>query len=356
MTDTTSTLATHPTPLSAEVARADALDAEGRHADALVQLVAGVHGQDHEALTRLGKRLLIGDRAPYKPGEAAGFLADAVRLGNAEAAAIQATLRVMSATDAEHLRHALNDLALAAERGFAPAQQQLIVLAGGAGSSAPARAWQATAHTFDCTGWLAAPASYELHADPRVHKVEHFVPLAMCRWLVERARGRLARAEVYDGVSRTTTTHSTRTNSAALFNLLDTDCVLALVQLRIARSLGLPFRHLEPAAVLHYAPGEEIRPHFDFVDPQVPDHATEIARRGQRVVTFLVYLNDDYGDGHTDFPRLGLSHRGTGGDALYFVNALPDGKADLRTLHAGRPPTNGEKWIVSQFVRDRPTL
>ena len=31
----------------------------------------------------------------------------------------------------------------------------------------------------------------------------------------------------------------------------------------------------------------------------------------------------------------------------------PDGSADLRTLHAGRPPRGGEKWIVSQFVRNR---
>jgi hypothetical protein len=41
---------------------------------------------------------------------------------------------------------------------------------------------------------------------------------------------------------------------------------------------------------------------------------------------------------------------------LYFVNALPDASPDLRTVHAGRPPTAGEKWIVSQFIRDRRLL
>jgi prolyl 4-hydroxylase len=70
-------------------------------------------------------------------------------------------------------------------------------------------------------------------------------------------------------------------------------------------------------------------------------------------VTFLVYLNDDYADGQTEFPRLELSHKGQRGEALYFVNALDGGKADIRTLHAGRPPSAGEKWIVSQFVRNR---
>jgi hypothetical protein len=28
----------------------------------------------------------------------------------------------------------------------------------------------------------------------------------------------------------------------------------------------------------------------------------------------------------------------------------------VRTLHAGRPPRAGEKWIVSQFVRNRPVF
>ena len=38
------------------------------------------------------------------------------------------------------------------------------------------------------------------------------------------------------------------------------------------------------------------------------------------------------------------------------MNALPNGKPDTRMVHAGRPPTSGEKWIVSQFIRNRPAL
>ncbi len=43
------------------------------------------------------------------------------------------------------------------------------------------------------------------------------------------------------------------------------------------------------------------------------------------------------------------------GEGIYFVNALPDMQPDLRMLHAGRPTTRGEKWIVTQFIRNRPT-
>ena len=128
-----------------------------------------------------------------------------------------------------------------------------------------------------------------------------------------------------------------------------------LAQLRMAACLGVPLRHFEAVTVLHYDVGEEITEHYDFIDPNIPNYAQEIAEQGDRIVTFLVYLNDDYESGETAFPRLDIDHKGSRGEGMFFVNAV-DGRADTRTLHAGRTPVGGEKWIVSQFVRDRPTL
>ena len=53
-------------------------------------------------------------------------------------------------------------------------------------------------------------------------------------------------------------------------------------------------------------------------------------------------------------PELGISHKGQKSEGLFLVNALPNGDPDRRTVHAGRPPTVGEKWVVSQFMRSRP--
>lgn len=91
-----------------------------------------------------------------------------------------------------------------------------------------------------------------------------------------------------------------------------------------------------------------------FVDPAIPNYSQEPAWNGQRVVTFLIYLNDDYEGGETAFPSLGFSHKGRRGQGLFFVKALADMPPDLRMVHAGRPPTSGEKWVVSQFFRSRP--
>jgi len=105
--------------------------------------------------------------------------------------------------------------------------------------------------------------------------------------------------------------------------------------------------------VLHYAPGEEFKPHFDFLDLAQPGHAAAAASGGQRVVTFLTYLNQGYEGGETVFPALGWAYKGRTGDALFFYNATPDGAPDRRTLHAGSPPVRGEKFVLSQWIRLR---
>jgi len=79
-----------------------------------------------------------------------------------------------------------------------------------------------------------------------------------------------------------------------------------------------------------------------------------LQRGGQRVATFLVYLNDGYEGGETSFPRLDYRFKGATGDALVFANVEPNGAPDPRTMHAGTPTTRGEKWLLSQWIRDRP--
>ena len=147
-----------------------------------------------------------------------------------------------------------------------------------------------------------------------------------------------------------------RTNSAAGFDLIHADVVQAAVQYRMAAAVGIPVDHMEGPTVLHYAVGEQITNHYDFVNPRIPNYESEIAQRGQRIITFLVYLNDDYEGGETDFPELGLRYHGAKGHGLFFTNALPNGEPDLRMVHAGLPPKDNDKWLMSQFIRNRVVL
>jgi prolyl 4-hydroxylase len=67
----------------------------------------------------------------------------------------------------------------------------------------------------------------------------------------------------------------------------------------------------------------------------------------------LVYLNDDYEGGETDFPELGLRIRGAAGTGLLFANAMADGRPDPRMRHAGLPVQRGSKLVASRWIRAR---
>lgn len=345
-------------PPSPELALADEHDAAGRHHEAIDALARGTSAGSLACMRQLGKRLLAGDRAPPLAAEGARFLLDAANRGDAEAAARIAALTALGLYLKPNLREALRWLATAAERGWEPAQGQLHALAGAAATTEKPIAdhWSRIAVSLELGPWQTSPPSRELSADPLIRAVDSFVSPAVCDWIIARARGRLTRALVYDPVNQQDIASKTRTNSVANFGVADVELLDVLLQAKMSAACRIPMNHMEAPAVLNYQVGEEATEHYDFVDPKTTDYAAEIARNGHRVLTFLVYLNDDYEGGETNFPTLRVSHKGTRGGALFFVNVHGDMRPDLRMLHAGLAPTHGEKWIVSQFIRNRPVL
>lgn len=198
---------------------------------------------------------------------------------------------------------------------------------------------------------LRSPAHKTLNADPIVRTIDGFASAAECQWLIDVAKPRLQRAIIHYSQTGEEGIDPGRTNQFALFTFVHQDVVIEMIRARIANAIRAPLPCLEASQVLRYSPGEEFAPHHDFLDTKAMSE--EIGRRGQRAVTALVYLNDEFEGGETSFPELGIEYRARAGDALIFSNVDPMGRPDPRTRHAGRPPTKGEKWLFSQWVRDR---
>ena len=292
-------------------------------------------------MTDLGSRLLSGKDGPFMPQKGADWLAAAAEQGSGEACALMAVLAGAGVCRPQSWEASLDYLQRSAESGWAPAQEQLALLAMNEGG------------VVDVGAWTAHPPKQSLAESPRIRKIENFASAAVCAWLIERARGKLTRARTYDVETAEGVVENSRTNSEADFNIVESDLILILLRARIAAATGFPPAVMELTKVLHYAVGQQFAPHFDFLDPATPGLAREIEARGQRLVTFLLYLNDDYEGGETDFPSIGLRYRGRRGDALLFANVDLGGNPDRRTLHVGRAPTRGEKWLLSQWIRDR---
>lgn len=267
--------------------------------------------------------------------------------GEAEADRWLALLAAAGVGTPQSWAGALDHLERAALRGSASARGQLSALATGVASEDP-RVLRASIVLPELA---AAPIKRVLNAQPRTVAIDGFVSTAVAAWLIDRSRERLNRAQVFTGADASET--GDRTNTASQFNFIDSDVVVHLTRQRISAAIGVPIAALETPQVLHYDVGEEFSRHYDWLDPADTGQAQEIAKAGQRIVTFLIYLNDDFEGGETAFPKLGLAHRGRRGDALYFANTLADGSPDPRTLHAGLAPTRGEKWVFSQWVRNQ---
>ncbi|HEV2817389.1 MAG TPA: 2OG-Fe(II) oxygenase [Allosphingosinicella sp.] len=291
---------------------------------------------DAEAQYALAARLLALADAPDSFARGAALVEAASANGHAEAASMLATLEAVGAGRRQDWRRAFECLDLAAGRGSEHARAQLRLLAGP-----------------DLDRLLRVPARVALSERPRLRVFPGFASPAECRWVIDRLRAKLAPAMVWDEVSGAGKVDPVRSNSAVELRLTETDVAIAVLRARISAATRLPEPIFEIPQVMHYAVGQEFRPHHDFLDPEEKGHAADLARRGQRIGTFLIYLNDDFDGGETIFPRAGLSHRGRAGDALFFANVTPDGRPDPLTVHAGLPPTSGEKWIFSQWIRDR---
>lgn len=316
--------------VDAQMMLAMLLDKRGMHDHAVNWLREASRGGHAAAQHVLGARLLVGRAAPFLPDEGVEWIKASAQQQVPEAMVLMSTL----ATLAGEWDEAVSLTKAAAGRGDERARQQIELLGD------PQR--------FDATKWDAPVSINWKFESPRIGVIQNFIPAAFCDWIVDRARPKLQAAQLKGSQAS-----GHRTNSGAGFSLLDSDLVLQMVNARVADAIDTPIINQEPTNVLHYKPGEEYKAHFDFITPS-PMNSAELAATGQRTTTFLIYLNDDFEGGETDFPTLGWKFKGRKGDALVFKNLDDKGEGERKTLHAGLSPTKGEKWLYSKWVRANP--
>ncbi|MDO6639316.1 2OG-Fe(II) oxygenase [Shewanella sp. 5_MG-2023] len=108
----------------------------------------------------------------------------------------------------------------------------------------------------------------------------------------------------------------------------------------------------EPMTLLQYLPGQEYKPHFDFIN----NHEHGYSDGQQRVKTILIGLNsEEYQGGDTLFPNIKAKFHLMCGDILVFNNTSTDGKLLQDSLHQSTPIISGKKTIISKWIRQSKT-
>lgn len=188
------------------------------------------------------------------------------------------------------------------------------------------------------------PSGRSLSDAPQVVLFEGFLRPEECRYLVERAHPGLCPSVVVHPSTGRMVPHPVRTSDNTSFPWIDEDPVIHALNRRIAAATGTDTSWGEPLQVLRYRSGQEYRRHHDAI----------AGADNQRVLTFLIYLNDGYQGGETDFPCVGLKVAGRTGNGLMFRNADANGTPDPNAVHAGLPVTAGEKLLATRWIHQRP--
>ncbi|MFM0736166.1 2OG-Fe(II) oxygenase [Paraburkholderia xenovorans] len=173
-----------------------------------------------------------------------------------------------------------------------------------------------------------------------------------CSEMIERSRHRLKRSTTVNPATGKEDVIRNRTSEGIWYQRGE-DSFIELLDRRISSLMNWPVENGEGLQILHYGTTGEYRPHFDYFPPDQPGSAVHTAQGGQRVATLVIYLNDVPGGGETIFPEAGLSVAAQKGGAVYFRYMNGQRQLDPLTLHGGAPVLQGDKWIMTKWMRER---
>jgi len=191
---------------------------------------------------------------------------------------------------------------------------------------------------------------------PRVAVIENVLTPDECAEFIALGREQLRQITVVDPDNGSDLVHEARSGRFTSFTRGQTPFI-DRIEKRIAALTQWPVENGEGFQLIHYAPGNEYKAHFDWFDPALPGSAVHLKAGGQRIVTIILYLNQPERGGGTQFPWLGgLTVSAVPGRALYFENIDDAYAVDQRAQHAGMPVEAGEKWIVTKWLRVGPNV
>ena len=146
--------------------------------------------------------------------------------------------------------------------------------------------------------------------------------------------------------------YSYRTSESS--NLNKEDPLIAAIEDRISKVMGIQPELGETVQGQRYAVGQEFKPHHDFFYTDQKYYLKEAQTGGQRTWTAMIFLNEPESGGQTAFPELDLKITPRTGNLFAWNNMNAAGEPNTFTLHQGCPVVAGVKYIITKWYRERP--
>ena len=180
-----------------------------------------------------------------------------------------------------------------------------------------------------------------------MHEIPNFISHEECDEIIKLIDANHTRSSVVVGGTDRSDVTDHRTSSTS--NLDTNNIIVQSVHKKIAETLNLPITKGESLQGQLYEEGQYFKPHNDYFSG--PAYDMHCLASGNRTHTLMIYLNDDFEGGDTNFPNKQVSVKAEKGKALWWEN-MKDGKVLEDTLHEGTPLVKGNKYIITSWWRE----
>jgi prolyl 4-hydroxylase len=132
-------------------------------------------------------------------------------------------------------------------------------------------------------------------------------------------------------------------------NLIANDPTIQSLHKKIAKYLGVSLNKGESLQGQRYEKGQYFRDHVDYFTNT--DYDKNCLSSGNRTFTFMLYLNDNYKGGYTNFKHLKKSIKPEACKGIVWNN-LQNGHPNEYMMHSGMEVLEGTKYIITSWWRE----
>jgi prolyl 4-hydroxylase len=180
-----------------------------------------------------------------------------------------------------------------------------------------------------------------------IQEIPNFLTHEECNKIIELSNGKLFPSKIY------TQNEDLLSNDSRISQqcwLTDDNPVIKNISERIKQFTNTTGKQ-EQLQVVNYPKGGFFSPHYDACEGDEEYCSRMNSSDGPRLLTVLLYLNDNFEGGETVFPKINKSVKPEKGKAVIFRNVDKNGVIITQALHGGEPIKSGEKWIANKWIR-----
>ncbi len=174
---------------------------------------------------------------------------------------------------------------------------------------------------------------------------ENFISDSEAKYIIDFGEKHFNESIILSGINK-----NIRSSKTAWLPVSDPICQKILK--KVCDTVNLPIENCEPVQIVKYDKNGFYKEHHDSCCDK-NDYCVNFINGGQRQITFLIYLNDEFEEGGTIFPLLNKTFKPKkNGAILFYPLATNTNMCHPKALHAGLPVKSGVKYIANVWIRE----